>query len=255
MQTQTILKIEQIIKKMIKDKIKSYEPETNYRPFLEALIEKNLVAQGSKIHSLSTSLGMSIYEQIAILIATKEAGYTAEKQYQLEGCIDPKTKALIDDFCDHTHKYIPNKINEIEEIRKIIKPGLAIKHNNSTVDVFIQKPNGQEVYIDIASGKMNKKEFNALRKKMLEWCALRLSQNSKINIKTCIGIPFNPYHPEPYTRWTSDNCDLKEDLLIQEDLWKEFSGGNDIFKELIEIFEKVGSDDSLRKEINNFLSK
>lgn len=252
MKSTTSQKIEKLLINVINKKIKNYESETDYRPFIEALIEKKLITIGSKIHSMNTSLGMSIYEQIAIILGTEEAGYIVKKQYKLEGCIDDNTELLIKTFCFDSHT--PNKKQEIEIIRKNVIKGTAKKHKQGTVDVFIKKPNGEEVYIDIASGKMNKKEFESLRAKMLRWCALRLSQDSTVNIKTCIGIPFNPYYPEPYQRWTSNDCDVKEELLIQENLWKEFSGGEDVFEELIEIFKKVGNNESLKKEISNFLN-
>ncbi|HBW89939.1 MAG TPA: hypothetical protein DEG17_13935 [Cyanobacteria bacterium UBA11149] len=72
------------------------------------------------------------------------------------------------------------------------------------------------------------------------------------SIRTCIGIPYNPYYPKKYQRWTSNECDYQEDLLIQERLWQEFSGGEDIFEELIEIFKEVG-DNLLREKISDFL--
>jgi len=100
---------------------------------------------------------------------------------------------------------------------------------------------------------MSLKEFRAVRRKMLRWCTLRLSQNPCDNIRTCIGIPYNPYHPKKYQRWTSNESDYQEDLLIQERLWQEFSGGEDIFEELIQIFQEVG--DLHRNRISDFLER
>ena len=85
---------------------------------------------------------------------------------------------------------------------------------------------------------------------MLRWCALRFSQNSNAKVKTCIGIPYNPYHPKEYSRWTADVCDIKEELLVQEKLWEEFAG-EDVFSELLEIFHEVG--DELKDKISDFI--
>jgi hypothetical protein len=244
--------IQSLISNVIIRKLKVYSAETTYKPFYTALFEEKVIAQASILHSFYTSFGMSLYEQLAEIIGVEEAGYKVKRQYDLQGCINDSTELLINNFC-LSHN-IPNKKIEIQKIRETITPGLAQRDDEGRVDVFILKPDGEEVYIDIASGKMNLKEFRSLRKKMLRWCALRLSQNPHANVKTCIGIPFNPYHPEEYTRWTGSGCDPQEDLLIQENLWKEFSGGEDIFEELIEIFKEVG-DEVLRKKITDFLTE
>ena len=252
MKQTTRLKIHSLITDVIIKKLNTYSAETKYKPFYSALFEEKVIAQASILHSFYTSFGMSIYEPVAKIIGVEEAGYKVETQYKLQGCINDKTELLINKFClsDNT----PNKKIEIQKIRETIRAGLSQKDDEGTVDVFILKPNGEEVYIDIASGKMNLKEFRSLRKKMLRWCALRLSQNPHANVKTCIGIPFNPYHPAEYTRWTGSGCDPQEDLLIQENLWKEFSGGQDIYEELLEIFKDVG-DEVLRKKIATFLTE
>lgn len=87
---------------------------------------------------------------------------------------------------------------------------------------------------------------------MLIWTALHLSQNKNTNLKTYIGIPYNPYYPNPYKRsFVWDNCH-KTEVLVQEDLWSMFAG-EDVFEELIAAFKVVGKE--MKVEIDQFLQK
>jgi hypothetical protein len=108
---------------------------------------------------------------------------------------------------------------------------------------------GEENYFDITSAKPNMKEFVSLKLKLLRWTALRLSQNKKAKIFTRLAIPYNPYYPEPYERWTLKGLyDLeKGEILIGEDFWN-FITSDKIYDELLDVFQKVG--DELREEID-----
>lgn len=251
--------IQQHIEKQMKQKMIDYKPETTYNPFISSFVDSKQVKISSFIHSLYTSIGMSIYEQIGKLIA-KQKGYHVEHQHKIGGDIDYHTSKYIETLINQNN-YQPNKEKEISEIRnKIIKFNNNPKESNQfdnirTVDLFIKKKNNhnqyREIYIDVASPKLNYKEFTALKRKMLQWVALRLSQDQTVNIETYIGIPFNPYYPQEYKRWTGFHCDRKGDLLIQDELWKEIAG-KDIYEELKTIFEKSGT--NLKSHVNKFLS-
>jgi hypothetical protein len=238
------------IKKLIKDKIleklEGYKSETSYTPFFSAIFDEETIVQGSIMQSLYTSFGMSIYEQIAVILA-KDAGYYAERQHKLVGEIDPATEALIHQIAIRP---TPNKLVEIEEIRNLITISNGGNDHENTVDVFIRKPDGSEIYIDITTVKPNLKEFRTMRRKLLRWSAIRLSQNKNTTISTYIGIPYNPYYPEAYQRWTGKLCDPVYDILVQNDLWQAFAG-YDVFDELIEIFKEVGIE--TQKEVRTFL--
>ena len=79
-----------------------------------------------------------------------------------------------------------------------------------------------------------------------------MSVDRNVKIDTRIGIPYNPYHPEPYDRWTSGECDPKGDLLVERELWSAFAG-KDVFHEILEIFRGVG--DEMREDIRKFIIK
>ncbi len=59
-------------------------------------------------------------------------------------------------------------------------------------------------------------------------------------MKTAIAIPYNPYEPKPYARWTIRGMlDLKTQLYVAKDLW-DFVGGEGAFEQLLKVFEDVG---------------
>ncbi len=242
-------KIYQLIKNKLLIKFEKYDPESRSKPFYEALFSREIILLTSLMHSIYTTFGMSIYEQMAEILSFG-AGYHFERGYKLLGNINDKTNLLINSFCNKDINSCLSKDQEIEMIRESSTIGEPKEFPDSTVDVFLQDTNGVEYYIDITTVKPNKKETRALRKKMLDWAALRFSQNPQANLKTLIGIPFNPYHPSPYNRpFVRDNCHSDE-VYIQEKLWKLFAG-EDVFDELIQIFKDVGKD--IDDEVNDFI--
>lgn len=64
--------IKTLLSKKIENKLKSYGRETTSMPFLARLIQDNeKIAAYSFIHSMATTLGMSIYEDISVIIASE----------------------------------------------------------------------------------------------------------------------------------------------------------------------------------------
>lgn len=240
--------IKNLVNRTIEQKLIKYASESDYKPFFEAIFDKPTIIKASIMQSLYTSFGMSIYEQIAVILA-QSAGYQATRQYDLRGSIDYNTESLITRICADLARQ-PNKKAEIEMIRESIQVDEPKLDPEQRVDVFVVKPNGEELYFDITTVKPNLKEFRALRRKMLRWCALRFSQNPTATVRTCIGIPYNPYYPDDYKRWTANSCDPKEDILVQNELWSEYAG-YDVFPELIELFQEVGIE--LRDKISKFM--
>jgi hypothetical protein len=196
--------LERVLAAMLDSKLIKYAAESEYKPFFESLFTKEAIITASIVHSFYTSFGMSLYEQMAVILA-KARGWHAERQYVVYGSIDPGTEALIHTICARTSK--PDKLTEIEEIRRSIKPGKPDKDKESIADVFVRRDDKSEVLVDITTTKGNLKEYRALRRKLLRWCALRFSQDREVHLSTYIGMPYNPYHPQPYERWTAGECD------------------------------------------------
>ncbi|MBM4141207.1 MAG: TdeIII family type II restriction endonuclease [Nitrospira sp.] len=233
----------------IRDKLRDYKPETNHMPFHFRLLGRDRYAMFSFVHSMNTTFGMSIWEQVAVILA-KGASYHAERQYKLLGEVDEDTEKLISNIHYKLRKgeVVASKIEEAKQIKGKIKKGEPKFDPDSVVDLYV-KVNDTENYFDITSVKPNMKEFVALKLKLLRWTALRLSQDKKAKVFTRLAIPYNPYHPEPYERWTLKGLyDLeKGEILVGEEFWN-FVADDNIYEELLDIFQEVGEE--LRIEID-----
>ena len=59
-------------------------------------------------------------------------------------------------------------------------------------------------------------------------------------INVYLAFPYNPYHPEPYNRFTEVGMmDPLNDFLVGDEYW-DFVGGKGTFLELLRIFDEVG---------------
>ena len=242
-------KIHTLLINIVRTKLREYKPETNHMPFHFRLLGRDRYAMFSFIHSMNTTFGISIWEQVAVILA-ESAGFKAKRQYDLLGNIDPETEKLIQnihyDLRAGTREV--DKLEEIDLIRKSIKEGVPKKDPDSRVDLFVKTGN-EENYFDITSAKPNMKEFAALKLKILRWTALRLSQDKNVKVFTRLAIPYNPYHPQPYQRWTLKGLyDLdRGEILVGEEFWN-FVANADIYDDLLDVFQEAGNE--LREEID-----
>ncbi len=85
-------KIKRLLSSKIEAKLKSYGRETTSMPFLARLIQDNeKIAAYSFIHSMATTLGMSIYEDVSVIIAS-ETAEDAFRNYGVGGVISKDQK-------------------------------------------------------------------------------------------------------------------------------------------------------------------
>jgi len=242
-------KIAELLTTKVREKLRAYQPETVYMPFHHRLFGKDRYAMFSFIQSMNTTFGMSIWEQVAIILA-QETGSYANRQYKLLGEVDRETEEFIREI---HHKFRegninPNTARQADEIRSRIRKGQPKLDPDSIVDLFVRI--GQtENYFDITSVKPNMKEFVALKLKLLRWTALRLSQDKNVQVFTRLAIPYNPYYPQPYERWTLKGLyDLENgEVLVGEEFWN-FVANDNIYNELLDVFQEVG--EQLRSEID-----
>lgn len=253
MKSDTRKRIRELIKETILSKLNNYSAETEYKPFFDAIFSKEQVLTHSIVHSFYTSFGISIYEQLAVILA-KGAGFEAQNQYDLIGRIDERTEFLINkiDMELRSGKRKPDMKKEFEEIKKSIQIRKPKNDPDKRVDLFIKKPSGEEIYFDITSPKPNMKEFVALKKKLLRWTALRLSVEKNVKVVTALGLPYNPYHPKPYARWTKGNMYDSSQLMVGKDFWN-FVANEDIYEEFVNIFKEIGEE--LREKIKELSKK
>jgi len=229
-------KIKKLLRVKIEDKLKRYTRETSYMPFLVRLMQDpEQVAAYSFIHSLSTTLGMSVYEDVAKIVSTPNYDIV-ETGYDVEGELSDEENKIISKIMQEIKNKtrISNKNNEIKEILSCKdKRGRKIKIR---ADLFLKKGKN-EYYIEIKTAKPNIDVFSKSKQKLLEWVALR-----KKEVITILAIPYNPYHPEPYIRFTIQGVlDEEKELYVAEKFWN-LLGGEGTYEEILKIFDEIGKE-------------
>lgn len=236
--------IKQEIKKIIKNtlikKINKYKLVGDIKPFHERLFSRHRIRTTSFFHSCSTSIGVTLFQNIAYVIAKKKFK-KAEKQYLVEGIFTSKAKSVIEDIIFDLGRKNKDSEKRLPNIKKEIKEVLAVsgkKGNKSTqiADLFLQD-NNKEIYIEIKTIKPNKGESKEAKRTLLKIVSLK----NKI-VKVLVGMAYNPYEPDRF-QWPLPLSYFKggEDLLIGKSFW-DFIGGKGTYEELLKIFEEVGKE-------------
>ncbi|RKU38302.1 TdeIII family type II restriction endonuclease [Candidatus Poribacteria bacterium] len=247
--------IKEIIKDRMRTKFRSYKkPETDNMPFHYRLLGKDRMALFSFIQSLNTTFGISIYEPVAIALA-RERFKIAETQVKPFDKISSEAHQQIQIIMNEltVANREPNKSTEIEEIREVCQKGILNQIRLTKVDIWLENHEGELFLFDLKTVKPNKSDFEKFKRTLLEWTAAELAREPGAVVNAMIGLPYNPYEPEPYKRWTLRGMfDLQYDILIAEELWN-FIGGEGTYKDLLKAFEDAGIE--LRPEIDNYFER
>lgn len=242
-----------VIKVCLQNKFQNYKPESNNMPFHYRLLGKDRMALYSFIHSLNTTFGTSIFEPVAKSLATLNF-INAEAQYEVGNTISENAQLEIQRIMNElTIGKNPNKIEETERIRRVCKQGRMNKLRTVKVDLFVKSQDGTVHFFDLKTVKPNISNFKDFKRTLLEWVAIYLTKNPNANVHSYVAIPYNPYEPEPYERWTLKGMlDLDNELKVADEFW-DFLGGNGAYLELLDCFEKAGIE--MKPKIDEYFSK
>jgi len=251
---QQIADIENTLKSALRYKFQNYNPEPAVMPFHTRLLGEDRLALFSFIHSLNTNFGTSIFEPVAVALANvqfKEAKSQVTAGNQISEQAQYEIQKIMDNLTAASAK--PCKKDEIELIRSVCQRGTMRIVKPTKVDVALTAHDGSLHYFDIKTAKPNKGGFKEFKRTLLEWVACVLAINPEANINTYIAIPYNPYAPKPYSRWTmAGMLDLSAELKVAEEFW-DFLGGENTFQGLLDCFERVGIE--LRPEIDDYFER
>jgi hypothetical protein len=243
--------IKKLLRIKLDAKLKNYERESSSMPFLVKIMqEPSQVAAYSFIHSISTTLGQSIYEEMAKIVASSNFDLI-KTGYDVKGTLSDEVILLISqimqDYKNKTRK--ADKATEIVDIVAI--KSLGGKNHTVRADLFLKKGDN-EYYIEIKTAKPNIDVFNKSKEKLLTWVALR-----KKPVTTIIAIPYNPLYPKPYTRFTIQGVlDLEQELYVAERFW-DFLGGYNTYIEILDIFDEIGLEykEKIQEKISTVASR
>ncbi len=246
--------IEDTLKASIRNKFKNHNPEPASMPFHTRLLGKDRLALYSFIHSLNTNFGTTIFEPVALALAQKNfklAVSQVKVGNEISGEAQTEIQRIIDGLTTATAS--PNKPEEIEKIRKVAKMGEMVKVKPTKIDLMFESNRGEYFLFDIKTAKPNAGGFKEFKRTLLEWVAVMLADKPEAKINTLIAIPYNPYEPEPYNRWTMRGMlDLENELKVANEFWN-FLGGKNTYKHLLDCFERVGIE--LSDEINSYFKR
>lgn len=251
---QQITNIENTLRQSLRNKFQNYNPEPAAMPFHTRLLGKDRMALFSFIHSLNTNFGTSIFEPVAKSLS--ESRFKIVKTQATAGNqISKQAQEVIQEIMDNLTASFskPNKFDEIETIRKVCQSGEMRTVKPTKVDIWLETYENELFLFDIKTAKPNKGGFKEFKRTLLEWVACVLAENPEAKINTLIAIPYNPYEPKPYSRWTmAGMLDLENELKVAEEFW-DFLGGEGAYVYLLDCFERVGLE--LRPEIDDYFSR
>ncbi|MDE0043401.1 MAG: TdeIII family type II restriction endonuclease [Candidatus Poribacteria bacterium] len=250
--SEQIKSVEATIKESLRRKFQDYKPESKNMPFHYRLLGKDRMALYSFIHSLNTAFGTSIYEPVAEALAATRF-LKAQSQYvvgsKISEIADNEISRIIANL---TIGNMPDKHEEIEKIRDVSQRGKMITLKPGKVDLFVQNYEDSIFLFDLKTAKPNMENFKSFKRKLLEWCAIIFAKNPGLDVHSLIAIPYNPYEPAPYERWTLQGMlDLEKELKVADEFW-DFLGGDGAYQDLLDCFESAGI--ALRPEIDQYFA-
>lgn len=244
--------IQDVIIDSLRRKFQKYSPESSNMPFHYRLLGKDRMALYSFIQSLNTTFGTSIFEPVAVALA-KNNFSIAEAQYIAGDSIYENCQHEINNIINELSMgNATDKISELARLKKSLT-GAVTKLKTVKIDLYLEDKNGNKYLFDLKTAKPNISNFKDFKRTLLEWAGIILTRDKKANVNSLIAIPYNPYEPKPYERWTMKGMlDLDNELKVADEFW-DFLGGKGAYLELLDCFEQAGI--ILRPEIDNYFSK
>ena len=237
--------IEDLLCRVIESKIKSLKrTEVAYKPFYTPLLGTGTLLTHQIVQSILTTFGMSVFEKVACLIARDNFDEVVS-QFKLNKALSKRASDVITKMIDdlRNKSVAPNAAKEYKALRySTVSISDSIERDTVKVDLFLRR-NRDLFLIDLKTVKPNKRGILDYKRQILEWAAQGFVQfGTKYNILSAVAMPYNPYHPEPYLRFDIDKIfDVDGgQLLVGEEFWN-FVAGDDVFDELLAIFERAGS--------------
>ena len=197
-----------------------------------------------------------VKEDVSEKLLAQEVALKIAELERKEGALEEREKLLKDkeEELNKTKSEIEEiKKKEIERLRKVCQTGKMVTVNPTKVDLMFESKDGAFYLFDIKTAKPNSGGFKEFKRTLLEWVAVILACKPKADVHSLIAIPYNPYEPEPYSRWTMRGMlDLENELKVADEFW-DFLGGKGTYKDLLDCFERVGIE--LRDEIDTYFKR
>lgn len=217
-------------------------------PFHRLFFDELALLAFKQERSIVTKMGMHLYPELARLIAVeKHKEVTREKA--ITGLVPIETANAIDSIVRQlrNNQRSPNRKNEISEINNTLsQKGKSEQTELKTIaDIYIGDFTGGPFFAEIKTPLPNLDVCAETKQKILTFMTLRRTENPK----AFMAFPYNPFitRAEYKHGFTNRIMDMAEDVLMGEEFW-DYIGGNNTFKEIIDVIEEVGDEIRKRKK-------
>lgn len=169
------LEVSDLLRQQIRRKLEEYRPETSNMPFHTRLLGRDRMALFSFIQSINTTLGTSVFEQIAAIIALPHFRQVFHQFKRFNNTISQKAQVVIQEIMNDlsTASAIPNKSAETNRILSVAQTENIITIKQPRIDLFVEGYDGVEYYFDLKTAKPNIGDFKGYKRTLLEWIAIR----------------------------------------------------------------------------------
>lgn len=250
--------IKNIIFDVLKNKIENYKPSRNFKqtmpvPMLLRLLGKDDELKKEFVNLLASAFGTSFFEPMAEELAKKKFDEVI-RQKSAPKIITDTAQAEIQNIMNNLENTSasPDKLAETERIVNVARKGNPLEIKPTKIDLFMRKDN-LFLMTDIKSPKPNSGEFKGFKRTLLTWVAVCAYENPGAKFETFISMPYNPYFPNPYKRWTLKGLlDIEHELKVAEEFW-DFVGGKGSYDMILSAFEEVGIE--MRSEIDEYFAR
>ena len=230
--------VDRVIKRRVVDEVFDIKELEEERPFHVALLPEEIL-KGSKFErSFVTSLGQSVWEEIARIIIEKGWG-NAKRGQHIEGEIYQSQLGIIQKILNELEHVRGNrKPDWMEELKEIDKAESGKKVKISVVVDLYGVSKYKKLYCELKSSKPNSDQTKISKEKLMKIYAMKKDENY-IGI---FALPDNPYKTKEAYAWPHPKKWFemdKEPVAIGKDFW-DIIGGKDTYEELIEIFKEAG---------------
>lgn len=210
-------------------------------PFHTIFFPDEALISFKRQRSLVTSMGMTLYPKVAVIIAEdkhQDVGEDREIVRELDTAKVRVIDRIINDLREGRRR--PNFNIEMNEISSA-KPEGRTQTVRVIADLFVGDFEPGPLFLEIKSPRPNLDVCAESKKKMLFFRALLADKNPE----AFLAFPYNPfiYRKDYKHGFTRRIMDMEKDVLIGNEMWDKL-GGKGTYEELITLIEEI------RRELN-----
>ena len=208
-------------------------------PFHAIFFPDEALISFKRQRSLVTSMGMTLYPKVAVIIA-KDKHQDVGEDRQIAGELDTAKVRVIDRIINDLRegRRKPNFDEEMNEIATA-KPEGRTQAVRVIADLFVGDFKPGPLFLEIKSPRPNLDVCAESKKKMLFFRALLADKNPE----ALLAFPYNPfiYRKDYKHSFTRQIMDMEKDVLMGDEMWDKL-GGKGTYEELITLIEETRKD-------------